>query len=63
MIEGGSKDGWFGEDLEKFKEAWENSKIEEFEAKCKSLGKMVGKSTRQCMIKAALMDLDPTPSQ
>jgi hypothetical protein len=63
LIEGEGKDGWSEEELNKFKDAWENSKNENFTAKCKSISEMVGKSLRQCLIKAALMDLNKKPSQ
>jgi hypothetical protein len=37
LIEGGGKDCWSEEELKKFKDAWENSKIEGFKEKCKIL--------------------------
>jgi hypothetical protein len=63
LTEGETKECWSEEELKKFKEGWENSKIEGFQAKCKSVSEMVGKSIRQCLIKAVLLDLDTKPSQ
>ena len=63
LIDGGGKDSWSEKDLKNFREAWENSKIEDFKAKCKRVSQVIGKSSRQCLIQAVLLDLDTKLSQ
>ncbi len=63
LIEGGGDDGWSEEDVQKLRAAFENSVVQGFEAKFKSISEMLGRSQRQCMIKATLMELDKRKPQ
>ncbi len=58
LIDGGSGDDWSEEDVKKLRAAFENSGVQAFEPRFKSISEMLGRSQRQCMIKATLMGFD-----
>ena len=63
LIEGGSGDGWSEEDVKKLRASFEKFSYQKFDTKWKSVSETVGKSIRQCMIKAMLIELDTQKSK